>query len=276
MSDTAKLLLEANGLSARYPASKADVIADISFRLHEGERLCVIGPNGCGKTTLLRVLAGSLPYTGSLSCLVRGTEAGRGAGEPAERLVERRTLTARQGARETGYLAQLSSAYFSYTVRETVSLGRYARQKATFLPGISREDAEAVDTSMRAAGIEGLAETGIGFLSGGQLQRVFYARALAQDPAVLLLDEPTNHLDLFHQFDLIARLREWVDSPRRASVGVFHDLNLAFAYATRVILMDAGRIAAEGPPETVLRGETINRVYRMDVAASMRALLQRW
>ncbi len=268
MNDTAKLLLEAKGLSARYPASKADVIADISFRLHEGERLCVIGPNGCGKTTLLRVLAGSLPYTGIL--------VGRGAGEGEERMVERKTLTPRQGARETGYLAQLSSAYFSYTVRETVSLGRYARQKATLFPGISREDAEAVDSSMRAAGVEGLAETGIGFLSGGQLQRVFYARALAQDPAVLLLDEPTNHLDLFHQLDLIARLREWVESPRRASVGVFHDLNLAFAFATRVILMDAGRIAEEGPPETVLRGETINRVYRMDVAGSMRALLQRW
>jgi len=267
----AKNLLRAENLSAGYPGYPGDVISGLSFELREGERLCVVGPNGCGKTTLLRVLAGTLPYRGRLECLV-SDPASRKAGA----WEERRNMKSREGARETGFLAQISSSYFPYTVRETVALGRFARQRPSMFPETTAEDRGATDRAMEDAGIAPLAEHGIGTLSGGQLQRVFFARASAQDPAILLLDEPTNHLDLFHQLDLVARLRAWTASPGKAAVGVFHDLSLALAFADRMILMDGGKIVAEGAPRDVTRGPEINRAYRMDVAASMRELLQKW
>lgn len=267
----ARELLRAEGLSAGYGKPEADVLSDITFSLREGERLCVIGPNGCGKTTLLRVLAGTLPYRGSLKCSV-----GEEARSATHGTVERRELKNREAARETGFLAQISAAYFPYTVRETVELGRYARQKPGFFPESSALDREATDQAMEAAGVTPFAEKEIGTLSGGQLQRVFFARAVAQDPAILLLDEPTNHLDLYHQLELVAKLRAWVERPGKAAVGVFHDLSLALAFADRMILMDKGQIAAVGSPGEIVRGEAINRVYGMDVAGAMRSLLQKW
>ena len=123
-------LIQAENLSAGYGARA--VLSDISFSVRSGEKLCVVGANGSGKTTLLRVLAGTLPYKGSLAIKVRSPAATGGdtGGKIDSDMIERSRLSGRDAARETGYLAQLSTAYFPFTVAETVMLGRYAHQKA--------------------------------------------------------------------------------------------------------------------------------------------------
>jgi len=265
-----KILMQAKSLSAGYGGNR-DTIRDISFTLHEGERLCVVGPNGSGKTTLLRVLAGTLPYHGSLAITVQSPlSISPGAAR------ERSSLGSREAARETGFLAQLSQAYFSFAVEETVMLGRYAHQKPGISVPPSAGDRAAVERALVACGIATLRNERLSRLSGGQLQRVFLARTLAQDPSVMLLDEPSNHLDLHYQLELLRTIAEWAKSGKRAAIGVFHDLSLAFRFADTVLLLDNGGIADSGTPREVLSGNAINRVYGMDVAKAMRDLLQNW
>lgn len=261
--EKAGTLVRTEGLSAGYGRGRRDIVRNISFTLSEGERLCIIGPNGCGKTTLLRVLAGILPYRGSL-CFAEH-----------DSLVERSRIGPKQAARTTAFLSQLSSSYFAFTVRQTVIMGRYPRRK-DWLAGPSSGDVTAADSAMEACGIGGLADRPIADLSGGQLQRVFLARALAQEPSVLLLDEPTNHLDLFYQIDLLDRIRERMDAGLiRGSIGVFHDLLLARRFATSMILLDEGEIVARGRADEVIESPEANRVYRMNVGATLRDLLQK-
>jgi iron complex transport system ATP-binding protein len=113
-------------------------------------------------------------------------------------------------------------------------------------------------------------------LSGGQLQRVFLARTLVQNPDLILLDEPTNHLDLKHQIELLRYLRSWVREKNRAVIGVFHDLNLVHQFGDSILLMNAGKTAAWGKPEDVLNGETLRTVYGIDIRAFMLETLENW
>lgn len=267
-------ILRVTGLSADYPRRKQSsrkdgpILKGIEFTLAEGQKLCIIGPNGCGKTTLLRALAGILPYQGSILLRSPGADGG---------WKERNTLTSREAATKIGLLSQLSQNPWPFTVRETVSLGRYARSTGLFPDSVQKKaDSDAISGSMQACGIASISETPVTELSGGQLQRVFLSRALAQEPSILLLDEPTNHLDLRHQLDLLSHIDAWSAQGGRAVIGVFHDLTLASRFADAVILMEDGRAACSGPAKDVLRGEEINRVYGMDVARTIGELLQNW
>ncbi len=263
------VIITATGLSAGY-AGKKSVLHDITFSLHHGERLAVIGPNGCGKTTLLRVLSGILPYRGNL--LIRPADPGHPrAGE----LVERADLTPREAARETALLVQLAPPAFPFTVHETVRLGRYARQGSGWKRSLSREDRDTTAQALSDCGILELSDQSLTTLSGGQLQRVYLARSLAQDAAVLLLDEPTNHLDLRYQLDLLDRISSGISRGKPcAAIGVFHDLFLARRFADTLIIMHEGRIVDRGSPDDVLAGDTINRIYGMNVAETLRELSQ--
>lgn len=297
-----KILLRAKGLSAGY--GDREILSDIAFTLHEGERLCVVGPNGSGKTTLLRVLSGTLPYRGSLAIRTQDPETHARAHAHTKNdceMTERSSLSRRAAARETGFLAQLSSAYFPFTVGETVMLGRYARQRRALFALPSDLDRETVERALEACGIADITGERLSCLSGGQLQRVFLARAFAQDPSILLLDEPSNHLDLYYQLGLLRAVESWVrggtvlgdkapgaataenaagadaeTSRAHAAIGVFHDLSLALRFADSLILLDGGRITDSGDPRAVLSGDAINRAYRMDVSGAMRDLLQSW
>jgi len=271
---TDDVILSARDLRASYAPTGTtgrDVLKGVSFDLRAGERLCVIGPNGCGKTTLLRTLAGTLPYRGNLTLTLQDPLSPR-HGERAER----RELDAKTAARETGLLAQLSSTWFPFTVRDTVTLGRYARQAGRWSTRPSALDRERVDGAMARCGIADLAARHLSELSGGQLQRVFLARALAQEPSILLLDEPTNHLDLRFQLELLGLIGEWSSQPGKAAIGVFHDLSLALRLADTVLLLADGKVADYGPAEAVLKGAEINRVYGLDVRAALRDLFQAW
>ncbi len=252
------ILLQAEHITCGYGGQP--VIKDISLAVGQGERLCILGPNGCGKTTLLRALAGLLPYEGSVT--VGGADA--------------RSLSRRELACRVGLMSQLAPVYFAYTVYETVRMGRYARQRRRGLLDRDDEaDRQAVRDSLERTGLWPLRDRLITELSGGQLQRVFLARTFAQDPAVVLLDEPTNHLDLQYQAELTDSLRAWSAREGRCVVGVFHDLSLALSFADRVLVMEEGAALAQCPAEDLDRS-LLDRVYGMDVTGYMRKLLDRW
>lgn len=204
----------------------------------------VIGPNACGKSTLLRALSRLLqPSAGAV--LLDGAD------------IHRRP--AREIAKTLGLLPQSSIAPDGIGVAELVSRGRYPHQG--LLRQWSREDEAVVAESMAATGVTDLADRPVAELSGGQRQRVWLAMALAQQTPLLLLDEPTTYLDIAHQIeimDLCARLHE---EEGRTLVAVLHDLNQAARYATHLIAMRDGQVVATGPPQTVVTAALVEEVF---------------
>lgn len=236
-----------------------DIVRGVSLTVDSGERFCILGPNGCGKTTLLRAIAGLLPARGEVLL----------DGKPIARM-KRREI-----ASHVALLSQLSQVYFSYSVFDTVMLGRYLHLRGA-LRTPSREDRDCVRRCLETVGLWEAREAMIDTLSGGQLQRVFLARTLAQEPFLILLDEPTNHLDLKYQAELMESLRDWASRGGRAVVGVLHDLNLALGFADRMLLMSQGEAVACGSAREALRPERLQEVFGIDVAAYMKRALARW
>ena len=237
----------------------APVVKDLSFEVPAGGRLCILGPNGCGKTTLLRALAGLLPHEGKVTAEGRDLAA----------------MDRRQLARTVALLSQISSVYFSYTVYETVLMGRYAHQTGGAFSGPGPEDRAIALECMERTGVADLRNRQVTELSGGQLQRVFLARTFAQQPRIILLDEPTNHLDLKYQVELVQELKAWAAGEGRCVVGVLHDVNLALDLADLFLLMEEGQARYFGPAAE-FDPAALNRVYQMDVGGYMRRSLQRW
>jgi len=220
------------------------VLHDVTLDVAPGEFLGVLGPNGCGKTTLLRVVSGVLPATAG-RIRVRGTDL---------RALDRRAL-----ARTMACLLQHLSVELAFTVRELVLLGR-----SPHLPWFGRESQRDEDVARRAmelADVAHLAERRVTEISGGELQRALIAMCLAQEPSVLLLDEPTSHLDIGHQLSILDLIAQLNRDTGMTVIAVFHDLNLAAEYCQRLLVLEGGRIAALGTPHEVLTPETLQRVY---------------
>ena len=219
----------------------------------------MIGPNGCGKTTLLKTLARLLPYRGSV--LLEQTEITS---------ISRKNL-----AQKIALLAQTGGIYFPYSVYDTAALGRFPHSTSLF-KNLSAKDHEITRRVLEKLGLWEVNNRLINELSGGQLQRVFLARTLAQDPELILLDEPTNHLDLKHQIELLEYLSLWVKENNRAVIAVLHDLNLACRYADNIALMADGLIVSCGKCENVLSGELLKKTYGIDIKAFMLESLAKW
>ena len=240
-------MLNVQQVSGGY-ASEA-VLNDISFNVEKGELFGILGPNGSGKTTLLKMISGILPV------------------QQGEILINNKRLQeykVKQLAQIIAVMTQHSSQSFSYTVKETVSLGRYAHQKGLFQTW-SNADEEVVQRVMKQIGVSRFQNKNIQELSGGEKQRVFLAQALAQEPEILLLDEPTNHLDLSYQKELLDFLKEWTSENGLTVISIFHDLNLAGLYCDRLLLLENGRINIDHIPNEVLREERIRDVYQTDI-----------
>ncbi|WP_066366666.1 heme ABC transporter ATP-binding protein [Neobacillus fumarioli] len=225
------------------------ILHDISFEVKKGELFGILGPNGSGKTTLLKMISGILPIqSGKIEI----------AGKDLQ------SLSAKQLAQTVAVLSQHTADSFSYTVKETVSLGRYAHQKGWFQTW-SAYDEEIVQKVMVQTGVSLLQNKNIQELSGGEKQRVFLAQALAQEPEILLLDEPTNHLDLSYQKELLDLLKQWTIEKQLTVISIFHDLNLAGLYCDRLLLLEDGKINSNDTPNEVLREDRIKAVYQTEI-----------
>lgn len=250
-------MLTLKNVSAGY--NGIDVIQNIDLTVSEGESLCILGPNGCGKTTLIKTIAGIIPHQGSIKIGDKNISA----------------MKRMDVAKKVAVMSQISSIYFSYTVYETVLLGRYLHMNKAFR-GPTSKDKEYADKCLKAVDLLSLKDKQINTLSGGQLQRVYLARTLAQEPSIILLDEPTNHLDLKNQAELIDFLKDWSKQEGHSVVGVLHDLNLALKLADNVLLLDKGHTAAYGKTEDIVSSKIINHVYEMDIAGYMIDSLKHW
>ncbi len=251
-------MLTLKNVSAGYNGT--DVISDISFNVCEGESLCILGPNGCGKTTLIKTIAGIIPHRGTIKINNTSISA----------------MKRIDAAKKIAVMSQISNIYFSYTVYETVLLGRYLHMKNRAFKEPTAKDKEYVEQCLKAVDLLGLKNKQINTLSGGQLQRVYLARTLAQEPSIILLDEPTNHLDLKNQAELIDFLKSWSKQEGHTVIGVLHDLNLAMKLADKVLLLDNGKVAAYGKTGEVISSKIINNVYDMDVAEYMIDSMRHW
>jgi iron complex transport system ATP-binding protein len=250
-------MLEVRDLTVRYGA--LTLVSDVSFSLEAGERLLIVGPNGAGKSTLVNAITQGVPFDGTVR--YEGVDVAHL--KPVER------------AHRIGMLMQTHFVGYAFTVEEVVSLGRYSRTRGPF-SARTDEDQTAIDEALERCGLTDLRQQSVLTLSGGELQRTFLAQVFAQDPQLLILDEPTNHLDLVYQKRIFELLDEWLAMPGRAVLSVVHDLSLARAFSSRVMLMDKGRVVALGKPEDALAPERLDAVYGMDVNAWMRSLLEQW
>ena len=239
-----KNLLELQNVSAGYGSPRAKpVLRNIDLSVGEGELLVLAGPNGAGKTTLLKTAAGLLdPLEGKV--IINGKES--------------RSLKPRERAALTAFLFQVRDTPWPFTVRETIAQGRFAR--CGWFGTETKEDREAVNTALEKAELTGLAERPITELSGGELQRVYIARSIAQGAAFLLLDEPENNLDPKYAYTILTLIETLVSEGRSAIVSL-HDLRLASRFAGRVVLLSQTGISAIGPPAQVLNEDTLGKVF---------------
>ncbi len=202
----------------------------------------LLGPNGAGKTSLLRAIAGLVASHGSVRWLDSDLAA----------------LDRQARARTIAYLPQATTSAWPLTVAELVMLGRLPHRRFGERPDSG--DRKAVDAALLAANVEKLASRPINSLSGGEQTRAHLARVLAVESPVLLVDEPVANLDPSHQLMIMNVLRERARA-RRCVIAVMHDLTLAARYCDRVILLNGGRVAADGRPQDVLTARAMSRVY---------------
>ncbi|WP_232679237.1 ABC transporter ATP-binding protein [Nocardioides sp. R-C-SC26] len=226
---------------------KERTIVDVEhLELRAGRLTGLLGPNGCGKTSLLHLLAG-VRRTGAGSVRLGETDVVR--------------LSARERARVLALVEQQAATALDLTVRQVVELGRVPHRIRVGIPERDVGGADAIARAVEATDIADLLDRTWQHLSGGERQRVHLARALAQEPQVLLLDEPTNHLDLRHQLTLLTQVRD----VGITTVAALHDLDLAAAFCDDLVVMCAGRIVASGPTTEVLTSALVAEVYGVAV-----------
>ncbi|MFP4214222.1 MAG: ABC transporter ATP-binding protein [Desulfohalobiaceae bacterium] len=239
---SAEEAISLQGVSFAY--ERQNVLDGISFQVRKGDFLAVLGPNGSGKSTLLKAMDSQIQIQqGSISLLGRDIQE----------------YSARELAREVALVPQQSPAASGFTVQETVLMGRFPYQGLLGLEG--RRDLEVARQAMQSTKVEHLRKRKLNQLSGGELQRVFLARALCQEPRIILLDEPTSSLDPAHQVRIMDLLERLHQEQELTVIMVVHDLNLAALYAQQMLLMREGRAFCQGRPQEVLNFKNLEQVF---------------
>jgi iron complex transport system ATP-binding protein len=247
-------MIECQHISASY--AEKTVLNDISCTVTSREFLGIIGPNGTGKTTLLKILTGvKRPSSGSVQLDGRNLAA----------------LPRKAIARIMAVVPQSSFVPPLFTVDDVVSIGRYAHRTGRFSE--SREDRQAVDEAMKKTAVDRYRHRFMNELSGGERQEVLIARALAQEPVILMLDEPTANLDVLHQIKILSLIDQLVLEHKITAVMVIHDLNLAARFCSRLLLLHGGTVLADGTPEEVLTTENLSEAYNVKIVVEFNRII---
>lgn len=238
-------ILKVDNLCAGY--EQKCVLKDINFTVLSGELLGIIGPNGAGKSTLLKAIRGILPkQNGQVQAFGQNLSA----------------FDEKELSRNIAYLQQQVETTFGYTAREIVTAGRYPYLKWYEQEG--EHDAQIVDLCLKYTGMHEYLDTPLEQMSGGQRQRVLLAKVLAQQTPLLFLDEPTTGLDIVYQEDIF-RFCSALTKADKTILMVIHDLNLAYKYCSRLLLIADGRLIADGQPSAVITEQNLSIAYNTDI-----------
>lgn len=239
------VILETKGLCVGYRDHR--VIEDINLSVERGKIYSIIGPNGCGKTTLMRAITRSIrPSSGQV--LLKGQNIFK--------------MKTKMVARNIAILSQNNDTLSDVTVRTLVQYGRFAHRE--WWRGSSKEDTEIVDWALETTGMKDYSERKINALSGGERQRAWIAMSIAQRPEILLLDEPTTYLDISHQLeimDLVTRLNR---EEGITILMVLHDINHAARYSDELVVINDHHIYKKGDPWTILKSDVLSKVFRVE------------
>lgn len=243
-------MIKVENVSGGYKADQS-IIKEVSFEVNQGEFFTLIGPNGSGKTTLFKLMTGVMPVSkGEINLFGQSLSS----------------YSSFEKAKLMAVLSQEERVEFDFTVKEIVSLGRYAHQKG-FLKMNSKVDLEIVERAMEITKVMPFKNKPFKFLSGGEKQRVLLAKALAQEPKILFLDEPTNHLDIKHTFEMLSLLKEWQHTNKLTVLAILHDLNAASLFADRIALINQGELVALGDQTILENDDLVEKVYEVKVTS---------
>ncbi|HMA22589.1 MAG TPA: ABC transporter ATP-binding protein [Gemmatimonadaceae bacterium] len=243
-------MIEFDDVAVRYPRATTDALGGVTLEARRGLLTAIVGPNGSGKSTLVRAMIGRIP-------LERGAIRIDGAIAA--------TLGGAELARRVAVITQREDLAFPLLVSEYVALGRFPH--LGIWHAAEETDRRAIDASIEVAGIAGLRDRRIDALSGGEWQRVRLARALAQGGDALVLDEPTAFLDIGHEMSVF-ELLHGLARAGKAVLLISHQLNLVARFADHLVLLHRGAVAAAGPPDSVMRADTLERVYEWPLVVS--------
>ena len=224
------------------------IVAPLSFSAHKGDFIGIIGPNGAGKSSLLKLINGTQPLSSG------------------DILLQQRSLSklsSRQRACKIASVSQVSPPVFALTVYQVAAMGLLPHKG--WFDGNTSEDEQQIKLALRQLGLQHKAQTLVETLSGGELQRLYLARALVQQAELLLLDEPTNHLDVLYQHQILQLSR----GLGKTVLACLHDLNLAARYCDKIALLHQGQLLAFGSPEQVLTAEQLSRVFQLPCEVSL-------
>lgn len=235
------MILEVEGLDFSYKKSRP-VLSDISFGLESGEILGIVGPNGTGKTTLLKNINRLLkPQKGKIT--IEGKDAAK--------------LSIKEIARLMAYVPQHSLSYFPMMVVDCVMMGRLPYSERSY----GKKDKELVFSIIERMRLTDFAFRNIREISGGERQLVFIARAMAQQPKIIVLDEPTSSLDLKNQLFILRVISDMAKNENYSIIMTQHDLNLASMFCDKLLILKDSRIFACGDPQEILTSENIEAIY---------------
>ncbi|WP_159649685.1 ABC transporter ATP-binding protein [Erysipelothrix aquatica] len=239
-----KSMLTGENLSYQYKESKSKVVKNVDIAVYKGKFTAIVGPNGCGKTTLFKLLMGELK-----------TDEGIVKFENENIL----NIKPKERAKKIAIVHQRNQAIEGFTVKEVVAMGRIPYQG--IFKSCTERDEIIQNNALSLVGLEDLANKYCTQLSGGQLQRVWLALALAQEPDLILLDEPTTYLDIKYQIQLMEMIRELVDNHGITCLAVLHDLNLLINYVDYVYLMKEGKFEDSGPTDKIINSKNLQSLF---------------